>query len=365
MGASDALRGRCAPQRTTDMSTGRFRTLNAWLLERYGRPVHRVALDAGSTCPNRDGTKGFGGCTYCDVEGSGTGAFQSGVQLAAQLDDGLARIARRGEGVGAVAYFQSYSNTYVEDARLAEVFDVVASRLPRNADATRPSATKAIDAAIDSHVDDHDATTARSASTTRPPIVAVSLATRPDTLSEKALDRLEALARRVDVWLELGLETANDDVQRAIHRLHTLAEFEEAVARAKARGLIVVGHAILGLPGDGRVGARATADALARTGVDGVKVHQLMILRRTQMEKQWKRGEIEVLEPAEYVEWLADFVERLAPDQVLHRVTGDALDRDLLAPRWDVHKNAIREGLESALALRGTRQGARRAVDAG
>lgn len=361
-GAGRALRCTCL---TNHAAPQRFRAFQPWLLERYGRPVHRVALDAGSTCPNRDGTKGFGGCTYCDVEGSGTGALESGVQLAAQLDDGLARIARRGEDVGAVAYFQSYSNTYVDDARLAEVLGVVASRLGGDADSTRGSDARATGATTGSPAADRDSAKGRSAIATRPPIVAVSLATRPDTLSESALDRLAALARRVDVWLELGLETANDDVQRAIHRLHTLAEFEDAVARAKARGLFVVGHAILGLPGDGREGARATADALARTGVDGVKVHQLMILRRTQMEKQWRRGEIEVLEPAEYVEWLADFVERLAPDQVLHRVTGDALDRDLLAPRWNVHKNAIREGLESALALRGTRQGARRAVDAG
>src|SRR4051812_40702276 len=101
------------PYNAARMSALPFRTLQPWLLERYGRPVHRVALDAGSSCPNRDGSKGFGGCTYCDVEGSGTGALRSGAQIKAQLDRGLARIARRGPDVGAIAYFQSYSNTYV------------------------------------------------------------------------------------------------------------------------------------------------------------------------------------------------------------------------------------------------------------
>ncbi len=300
-----------------------YRALAPWLLARYGRPVHRVALDAGSTCPNRDGTKGFGGCTYCDVEGSGTGALKSGRDLARQLEEGLARVARRGAGVGAIAYFQSYSNTYVEIARLREVLAVV-----------------------EPHVGRPDA-----------PVVAVSIATRPDTLPDDALDVLADLARRTDVWVELGLETASDEVQRRIRRFHTLADFHDAAARVRARGLVCVGHAILGLPGDGREGARRTAEALAASGVAGVKAHHLMVLRRTQMEKEWRRGALPTLEPGEYVSWLADFVERLAPDQILHRITADATDADLLAPRWDVHKNAVREMLAAELARRGTRQG--------
>lgn len=300
-----------------------FRTLQAWLLARYGRPVHRLALDAGSSCPNRDGTKGRGGCTYCDVEGSGTGAWKSGQDIAAQLAQGLTRVARRGDDVGAVAYFQSYSNTYVPIERLRAVLAVVAQRL-----------------------DD-----------ARPPIVAVSLATRPDTLPEEALDVLSRLRERVDVWIELGLETADDEVQRTIRRFHTLAEFEDAAARVRARGFVLVGHAILGLPGDGREGARRTAAALARARCDGVKVHHLMVLARTQMEKAWRRGELPVLDVETYVEWLADFVERLSPDQVLHRMTGDSGPNELLAPKWTLHKNEVRERLARELARRGTRQG--------
>lgn len=312
----------------TNLDSAPFRTLQPWLIERFGRPVHRVALDAGSTCPNRDGTKGFGGCTYCDVEGSGTGALRSGIEIAAQLESGLARIARRGArvgaDVGAIAYFQSYSNTYVSIERLEEVLGAIEPFL---------------------------------ASST-PPIVAVSLATRPDTLPEEALDVLAALNARVPVWIELGLESANDDVLREIRRFHTLADFEDAVARVQRRSMLVVGHAILGLPGDGRTGARATAEALARSRVDGVKVHQLMILRRTQMEKQWRRGEIATLDLETYVDWLADFVERLRADQVLHRVTGDADPEALIAPDWSVLNNPVRDRLARELERRGTRQGA-------
>ena len=305
-----------------------FRTLRPWLIETFGRPVHRVALDAGSQCPNRDGSKGFGGCVYCDVEGSGTGALRAGADLAEQLERGLARVARRDPGGGAIAYFQSYSNTYVERARLAEVLAVVEPHLGE-------------------------------------PVVAVSVATRPDTLPDEALDVLGELAQRVPVWVELGLETADDERLIEINRMHTVADFEEAARRVRERGLVAVGHAILGLPGDGRDGARRTADVLAASGVEGVKVHHLMVLRRTVLAAWWREGRFETLEPETYVDWLADFVERLGPEQVLHRITGDSPAEDLLAPHWPVHKNRIRELLAAELGRRGTRQGSRAGTAAG
>lgn len=311
-----------APHVSTSPTEPPFQMLAPWLAARYGGPVHRVALDAGSSCPNRDGTKGFGGCTYCDVEGSGTGAWKSGADLERQLELGLARIARRGANVGAVAYFQSYSNTYVPLERLRSVLDVVRRRV----------------------------------ASAHPPIRAVSIATRPDTLSEEALDVLGELARETDVWVELGLETANDEVQRAIRRFHTLADFQDAAARVKRRGFVLVGHAILGLPVDGREGARATAIALRDARCDGVKVHQLMVLRRTQLEKAWRAGGVSVLDFPTYVDWLADFVERLGPAQVLHRLSGDSPGEALLAPIWDQHKNDVRTSLALELARRGTRQ---------
>ena len=303
-----------------------FLTLAPWLRETFGRPVHRLALDAGSTCPNRDGTKGFGGCTYCDVEGSGTGALASGEALADQLARGLERVARRRRAgdppVGAIAYFQSYTNTYVDEDRLREVLAVVEPHLGRA-------------------------------------VLAVSVATRPDCLGEDALAVLAELLRRVPVWVELGLEAADDRILLEIQRLHTVAEFEDAAARARAAGLLVVGHAILGLPGDGREGARRTARVLARCAVEGVKVHHLMVLRRTRLAASWRRGEVAVLDPPTYVSWLADFVERLRPDQVLHRLAGAAPDDALLAPRPWVPGNRLRDDLAAELERRGTRQGCR------
>jgi radical SAM protein (TIGR01212 family) len=308
-----------------------FRTLRQWLRERFGRAVHRVALDAGSTCPNRDGAKAFGGCVYCDVEGSGSGALRSGRDLAGQLAAGLVRVARRDADAGAIAYFQSYSNTYVSGARLREVLAVVEPHLE----------------------------SVRARESTGCPVVAVSVATRPDTLGDEALEILGDLNRRVPVWVELGLEAGDDAVLEEIRRFHTVAEFVDAAARAHAVGLLVVGHAILGLPGDGRLGAARTADVLAQSAASGIKVHNLMVLRRTQLEKSWRAGGVDVLDPATYVEWLADFVERLRPDQVLHRLTGDAAASELLAPERDFDKNEIRAGLAEVLRGRGSVQGAR------
>ncbi len=257
---------------------------------------------------------------YCDVEGSGTGALRSGSDLAAQLKAGMARVARRDADCGVIAYFQSYSNTYVDIERLDEVLSAVEPHLGQ-------------------------------------PVLCVSVATRPDTLPDWALKRLGELAQRTAVWIELGLETASDKLLQEINRFHTVADFERAVERCHAAGLSVIGHAILGLPGDGRDGARHTAEVLARCGVEGVKVHNLMVLRKTQLEQWWRDGKVEILEPKTYVDWLADFVERLGPDQVLHRITGDAPLEQRLAPRWDIHKSALRELLEAELQRRGSRQG--------
>lgn len=305
-----------------------YRTLRPWIREHFGRDLHRIALDAGSSCPNRDGAKGFGGCVYCDVEGSGTGALRRGDDLAQQLEQGLAKLRARRPGVGAVAYFQSYSNTYVDPARLDEVLG-------------------AVEPAIEEAVRLDDGTG----------VAVVALATRPDTLPSWALERLARLAQRVPVWLELGLESASDQVLTEIGRLHTVAEFEQAVSAAHEHGLQVVGHAILGLPGDGREGGRRTAELFARTGIAGVKVHHLMVLERTVLAHWWREGRVRTLAVEDYVQWLADFVERLGPEQVIHRLTGDSPPENLLAPHWDVHKNAVRELLAGELERRGTRQG--------
>jgi radical SAM protein (TIGR01212 family) len=186
----------------------------------------------------------------------------------------------------------------------------------------------------------------------------VAVATRPDTLPDWALARLAHLRTRADVWVELGLEAANDAVLLDVNRLHTVEEFRQAARRAHGAGLLVVAHAILGLPGDGREGARLTAQVLAEEGVEGVKVHNVLVLRKTELARRFRAGAFEPLDAQTYVSFLADFVERLGPAQVLHRITADAPPEERLAPDWKLHKNEIRRALAEELGRRGTRQGA-------
>ena len=326
-----------------------FRTLAPWLRDTFGRPVFRVALDAGSTCPNRDGKKGLGGCVYCDVEGSGSGALREGASLSKQLETGLTRIARRRRpkdpAIGAIAYFQSYTNTYVSTQRLIETLEVV-----------RPFLSAA---GSDNPEDNPERNLGGDLGSDGPGvhIAAISVATRPDCLPEAALDVLTEWAQHVPVWVELGLEVADDQRLIDIGRMHTVQEFYDAVERVHERGLMCIGHAILGLPDDGRQGARETAQALAAARCSGVKVHNLMVLKRTQLASRYKAGLLDVLDADTYVDWLADFVERLHPDQILHRITGDAPEENRLAPHWNVHKTEIRERLAAKLTQRQTRQG--------
>lgn len=291
-----------------------YRALAPYLIERFGRRVHRVTLDAGSNCPNRDGTKGRGGCFYCDVDGSGSGFLRSGIEIAAQMRRGLAWFRRQYPQAKAIAYFQSYSNTYGSMDRLREVLR-----------------------AIEPYEQD---------------IAALSVATRPDTFSEEAAAILASYRSRFPVWVELGLETAEDETLRAINRLHTLAEFEEAGARVHRHGLELIVHAILGLPGEGPEHFRATAAAIARAKAQGVKIHQLMVLQKTVFAKWHAEGKLKTMDWPEYLGHVADFIQALPHEIVVHRVQGDARPGELIAPIWEISKNQFRDRLAQELLRR-------------
>lgn len=294
--------------------------LSRFLRARYGRPLRRVMLDLGRTCPNRDGKFGFGGCIYCDVAGSGTGAAPR-QPLAAQWQEGVARVRRlHPEGPAAIAYVQSYSNTYPDLLPLRDALDFLAGFR---------------DAA---------------------PIVSVG--TRPDCFSEDAADLLACQRERFDaVWVEFGLETADDRVQEVIQRYDTLENFFTACRRAKERGLGVVCHTIAGLPGEREDGLRKQVDAAAEAQVDGIKFHQLMVLRRTKLEVMWKRGELSLLSPEQYVTRVADALELLPAHVVVHRLVAEAPPAEYLAPAGWPRKNAVHAAIEAELRRRSSLQG--------
>lgn len=296
----------------------RFRRLSAWLQERYGERVHKISLRGGFTCPNRDGTLSRAGCTFCAGEALEPVGFHSEQTIAEQLAEGMAYIRARHAAKKFIAYFQDYSATYGPPDRLeatyAPVFDF-------------------------------------------PEIVGLAVGTRPDCLEEPVLDLLERLRVRLDLWVELGLQIANDALLDQLNRGHHVGEFTAAVTRCYSRGLPVCAHVIIGLPGATPEDERNTASLLGELGIWGVKLHAFHVIRDTPMARLHARGQAPVLEQAVYVDRVADFLERLPADTVIHRVTGEAPRRLTVAPAWTVNKLRVYDAVVARLAERDTWQG--------
>jgi len=297
-----------------------YRDLNSYLKGRFGARVQKITLDAGLTCPNRDGRVGTGGCLYCNARGSGTGAWGRGRDITAQIEAGIARLARRYGAARFIAYFQSFSNTYAPAARLRQLYD---------------------------------------AALAFPQVVGLSIGTRPDCLEDDVLELLAAYARDRLVWLELGLQSAHDVTLTRLNRGHDVACFSEAAARAAARGLPVVAHVILGLPGEGPREMAATAAYLARLPLQGVKIHLLYVIKDSALARLYESGEYDCLTEDQYVNFVVDFIERLPPHLVIHRLTGDPHAEELLAPSWCLDKSRVLRRIREEFARRSTRQGSR------
>ncbi|MEJ2092252.1 MAG: TIGR01212 family radical SAM protein [Syntrophobacterales bacterium] len=295
-----------------------YRDLNTYLRERFGVRVQKVTLDAGLTCPNRDGRVGVGGCLYCNDRGSGTGAWARGQTITEQLQEGMARLARRYKASCFIAYFQSFSNTYAPTDTLRALY--------------------------------HEALAF-------PEVVGLSIGTRPDCLSPEILDLLEGLAQERLLWLELGLQSSHDHTLKLINRGHDVSCFTLAVREAAARGLEVVAHVILGLPREGPAEMAATARYLGGLPLQGVKIHLLYVVRGSGLERMYRAGNYRPLEKEEYVGLMADFLELLPPHLVIHRLTGDPHPEELVAPTWCLNKSQVLKGIKEELTRRGSRQG--------
>ncbi len=295
-----------------------YRDLNSYLKGRFDERIQKITLDAGLTCPNRDGRVGTGGCLYCNARGSGTGAWARGQSVTAQMEAGLARLARRYKAAKFIAYFQSFSNTYAPVERLRELYDAALAFTQ---------------------------------------VVGLSIGTRPDCLEDDVLDLLAHYAQKRLVWLELGLQSAHDATLQLINRGHDVACFATAVNRAAACGLEVVAHVILGLPGEGPGEAAATAAYLGRLPLQGVKIHLLYVVKGSGLARLHQSGQYVCLSEDQYVNLVADFIERLPCHLVIHRLTGDPHPEELVAPAWCLDKPRVLERLKEEFDRRGTRQG--------
>ncbi|HJM39316.1 MAG TPA: TIGR01212 family radical SAM protein [Planctomycetota bacterium] len=271
-------------------------TLGRHLKAHYGRRLRRIMFDIGTSCPNRDGQTGFGGCIYCDIDGSGTGARRKEKSLAEQWEEGLRRVRRsQPNGPAAIAYVQSYSNTYPDLLPLAKALEFLANR----ADIA--------------------------------PIVSVG--TRPDCFGEEAAALLASYCDKFsEVWVEFGLETADDEIQKTIGRHDTLANYHAACHLAHKQGLKIITHTIAGLPGEKMTGLELQVQEAIQSGSHGIKFHQLMVLRKTKLEALWRKGGLDLLQLEEYVEMVANALTLLPSEMVIHRLVAENPPESYLAP---------------------------------
>ncbi|RLA88422.1 MAG: TIGR01212 family radical SAM protein [Deltaproteobacteria bacterium] len=299
-------------------ATSPYRDLNSYLFSIFGERVQKITLDAGLTCPNRNGRVGTGGCIYCNPRGSGTGAWARGKSITVQLQEGMARLGKRYKAQKFIAYFQSFCNTYAPLDQLQPLYEEALAF---------------------------------------PEIVGLSIGTRPDCLSAEILELLAHYARTYLVWLELGLQSAHDATLRRINRGHDVACFSRAVEEAAGRGLHLLAHVILGLPGEGRNQMLATADYLAVLPLEGVKIHLLYVIQGTPLERLYRCGEYQPLTEDDYVSLVVDFIERLPPQMVIHRLTGDPHPDELVAPTWCLNKKRVLAAIKDTFAVRPSYQG--------
>jgi len=296
----------------------RYTDLNTYLRGLFGCRVQKISIDAGLSCPNRDGTISRGGCSYCNARGSGTGAHALGLSVTDQLLKSRRLLARRYKAEKFIAYFQSWTNTYAPLSTLKALYSEALA------------------------VED---------------IVGLAIGTRPDCVDEAILDLLQAYAANYLIWIEYGLQSAHDRTLERINRGHDVQCFKNAVTLTKNRGIMICAHVILGLPGENRRHMLETAEFIASAGIDGIKLHLLYVVKGTPMEHLYRKRRYTCLEQSEYVDIVCDFLERIPPDIVIQRLTGDPHPEELVAPQWSLRKtetlNMIRQTLEARDSVQG------------
>lgn len=303
-----------------NMTVKRYNAFSDELKRTFGCRVHRISVDAGFTCPNRDGSVGTEGCIYCGGAGSGSFGISRGAPVAVQLAQGKEVMVRKYKARRFIAYFQSYSNTYGPAERLKRLYDEALA------------------------VED---------------VVGLIVGTRPDCLAPETLDLLADYARRSWFWLELGLQSPLDRTLAFLKRGHDFASFEKAMKGCRQRGIRVCAHVILGLPGESRAEMLATPRLLNELGVDGVKLHLLHVMKGTELAAMHGKGEVRLLDRDDYVGLVCDFLERLAPTVSIQRLTGDGGRDHLIAPLWSLAKFEVLNAIDNELERRGTRQGSK------
>lgn len=300
-----------------------YYSLNDYFKNTYGEKIYKIAIDAGLSCPNRDGKMDTRGCIFCSAGGSGDFAVsrKNFPSVSAQIEAGLSLFRGKTVGDKFVAYFQAYTNTYGPLDYLDNIF------------------TEAL-----SH----------------PMVAGISIATRPDCLGEDVLALLNSLKERYPnkfIWIELGLQTIHEDTAKFIRRGYSLPVFEKALSSLNSLNIPIIVHIILGLPGENRDRILETIDYLARKNIFGIKLQLLHILKNTDLAKDYEKNLFSVYSKEEYIDLVIDCIEHLPKDVVLHRVTGDGPKNLLIAPLWSGNKKDVLNSLHRRFKERGAYQG--------
>lgn len=298
----------------------RYSDYNTYLRQLFGQRVQKISIDAGLSCPNRDGVLSTKGCIYCNLKGSGSGLFAKGLSIKEQIEKGKIGMIKKYKAKKFLAYFQSYTNTYTSYDHMQQMFDEVFA------------------------CED---------------MVGMSIGTRPDCIDKQKLDLIASYAKSYLVWLEYGLQSAHNTTLKTINRGHRVEDFFKAVDLTRGRGINICAHVILGLPGENRKMMLQTAKLLADSQINGVKIHLLYVIKGTYLDQMWKNGDYFPMDQEEYVNRVCDFLELLPKRIIIQRITGDPHAEELQAPMWAGRYRETFNMIQTTLENRDTFQGKR------
>ena len=301
-------------------SNKRYHTLDYFYKQKFGEKIAKISLNAGFTCPNIDGTVGYGGCIYCSKTGSGEFAGNIEDSLEKQSSTIKEMMNKKWENTKYIAYFQARTNTYAPVEQLKKIYEKVL---------------------------------------TFQNVVGINIGTRPDSISDECLDYLEDLNKRTYLTIELGLQTTKEKTSKLINRCHTLDCFEKMVKKLRERNIDVVVHIINGLPYETKEDMINTVKYLNNLDIQGIKIHMLSIIKDTPLETFYQKQKFHVLTKEEYIDIVVDQLENLRPEIVIHRITGDPDPKELVKPTWLIKKFCVLNDIDKEMVRRDTYQGAK------
>ena len=295
-----------------------YNDYSTYLKSKHGCKVFRIALDGGFSCPNRDGTRGHGGCTYCSDTGARSGYINPEEDIRKQLSLRIDHLKKTKNASKFIAYFQAFTNTYAPVDLLKNAYDQIRGFTE---------------------------------------IVGLSIGTRPDSIDTKKMELISSYMNKYEVWIEYGLQSIHNKTLERINRGHTFEDFTAAMDLTRKFNIPVCAHVILGLPGETKDDMMATAKTLSQLKTGAVKIHLLHILKNSLMEKLYKSGEIDLLTQEEYVELVCDFLENISPEIIVQRLTGEGDKLNHIAPAWAMDKISTINKICDTFKKRGTCQG--------